>query len=270
MKQTDAKVSIIMGIYNCEDTLSRCIDSLLQQTFQDWQLIMCDDGSKDATYEQALLFQARYPEKIMVLKNPENKGLNYTLNRCLKAAKGVYVARQDADDYSTPERLQLEVDFLDQHPEYALVSGFKDHFDEAGIWGTCTEIKEPVMLDIFFGPPFCHAACMIRREALEQVGGYSVAERLLRVEDYHLWYKLYREGYRGYNLQQTIYLCEDDRKAYARRNLKNRFNEMYVKRLIIRSEGLSFWYHLHALKPLIVGLLPQNLYNYLHKQRLKN
>ena len=77
-----------MGMYNCADTLSEAIESILNQTMKEWELIMCDDGSSDATYEVAELYMKRYPEKMILLRNRENRGLNYTLNRCLKAAKG--------------------------------------------------------------------------------------------------------------------------------------------------------------------------------------
>lgn len=268
MKQP--KVSIIMGIYNCEQTLQRCFESLLQQTFTDWQLIMCEDGSQDNTYKIAKQIQKHHPEKVIVLRNQKNLGLNETLNRCLAVATGEYIARQDADDLSLPERLKLEVDFLDNHPEYALVSGRKDHFDEEGIWGNLGDVEKPTMKDIFFGPPFCHPASMMRNSVLRQVGGYSVAQRLIRVEDYHLWYKFYRAGFKGYNLQQTIYLYADDRKAYSKRNWQNRLNEMHLKHLILKEERLPWYYHLFALRPIIVGLLPTSIYHHLHRYRLRN
>jgi len=86
------EISVIMGMYNCADTLSEAIESILNQTMKEWELIMCDDGSSDATYEVAELYRKRYPEKMILLRNRENRGLNYTLNRCLKAAKGKYIA----------------------------------------------------------------------------------------------------------------------------------------------------------------------------------
>lgn len=91
-----------MGIYNCAETLPEAIDSVLTQTFSDWQLILCDDGSKDNTYGIAKEYQGRFPEKILLLQNEQNMGLNHTLNRCLQVASGEYVARMDGDDISLP------------------------------------------------------------------------------------------------------------------------------------------------------------------------
>ena len=77
-----AKISIIMGIYNCANTLPEAIDSILQQTYKDWEIVLCDDGSSDETYEVASDYQKQYPEKIILLRNESNTGLNHTLNRC--------------------------------------------------------------------------------------------------------------------------------------------------------------------------------------------
>lgn len=148
-----AKVSIIMGIYNCAATLPEAIDSILAQTFPDWQLVLCDDGSKDNTYAVAKAYQERIPDKIILLQNEQNMGLNHTLNRCLQAATGEYVARMDGDDVSLPSRLEKEVAFLDAHPEYAIVSSPMIFFDESGDWGRSYAIKEPTKRDFIKHSP---------------------------------------------------------------------------------------------------------------------
>ena len=79
------KISVIMGIYNCEKYLGNAIECILNQTYTNWELIMCDDGSSDSTYIIAENYKNKYPKKIKLLKNSTNKGLNYTLNRCLKS-----------------------------------------------------------------------------------------------------------------------------------------------------------------------------------------
>lgn len=190
-----ANVSIIMGIYNCAETLPEAIESILNQTYLNWELIMCDDGSSDDTWKIAIRYAEKYPDKIKILKNESNKGLNYTLNRCLKKATGKYIARMDGDDISMPERLEKEVSFLEEHKEYAIVSTPMIYFDEYGEWGEGKAIEIPQLKDFVFHPPFhCHAPCMIRKEAYDRVGGYTVDKRLLRYEDCNLWYKLYSKG----------------------------------------------------------------------------
>ena len=262
------KVSIIMGIYNCADTLEEAVESILQQTYDDWELIMCDDGSMDSTYEIATRFSRQY-ENIIAFQNEKNMGLNYTLNKCLEKAKGEYIARMDGDDISLPRRLEKEVAFLDQHKEYAIVSTNMIYFDENGEWGKSNMLEFPQKEDLVRATPFCHAPCMVRREAYEKIKGYSVDKKLLRVEDYHLWFKMYSEGYRGYNLKEALYKMRDDRNATQRRKYKYRINEAYVKWLIMTQFKLSTSSLIYVLRPLIVGLVPMSIYEYLHKRRMK-
>ena len=257
-----------MGIYNCADTLEEAVESILQQTYDDWELIMCDDGSQDNTYEIAEKFSKKY-EKIIVFQNEKNMGLNYTLNKCLGEAQGEYIARMDGDDISLPTRLEKEVFFLDRHKEYAIVSTNMVYFDENGDWGKSNMLELPQKEDLIKATPFCHAPCMVRREAYEKIKGYSVDKKLLRVEDYHLWFKMYSEGYKGYNLQEPLYKMRDDRNATQRRKFKYRINEAYVKRLIIKNFGLSIKNMVYIVKPIIVGIIPQFLYEYLHKKKMK-
>lgn len=261
-------ISVIMGIYNCGDTLSEAIECIVNQTFSDWELIMCDDGSNDDTYEIAISYKEKYPEKIIVLQNEKNRGLNYTLNKCLKQAKGKYIARMDGDDRCDKERFAIEINVLEKEPEIAIVSTDMEFFDESGVWGKISHPEYPVPEDFVKESPFCHAPCMVKREAYMKVKGYSVSDKLLRVEDYYLWIKMYKCGYRGKNIHKCLYQMRDDRNAYSRRSFKNRLNEYYVKRLAIRTFRLKKWNYLLALRPIIVGLLPNCVYDKLHKGRL--
>ncbi len=266
------KVSIIIGIYNCADTLSEAVESILEQSYTDWELIMCDDGSTDETLIVATEFARKYPDKIKIIKNESNKGLNYTLNRCLKIACGKYIARMDGDDISLPNRLETEVKFLDEHEEYAIVSTPMIYFDENGDWGKGKAIEIPQLKDFVFHPPFhCHAPCMIRKEAYESVGGYTVDRRLLRYEDCNLWYKLYAKGYRGYNLQEPLYKMRDDRNALKRRTMSSRLRAVYVQYSGFRMIHMPIKYYPYLIfefgKSIMIGLVPEGLYNYFHKKR---
>lgn len=261
-------ISVIMGIYNCEKTVGESIESILGQTYPHWQLILCDDGSSDGTYQAAQTYQQRYPEKIILLRNETNLGLNATLNKCLAHATGDYIARQDGDDVSLPTRFEKEIDFLEAHPEYAIVSTGMTHYDEHGEWGVQTFPERPAPRDFMRGSPIAHAPCLVRKEAYLAVHGYSVSPWLLRVEDYHLWYKMYMKGYYAYNIQESLYLFRDDRDAQGRRSMRNRVNECYVKWLIFRDmkPGLSTLPYL--FRPIAVGLLPGFLYQHLHRKKL--
>ena len=256
-----------MGIYNCAPTLAEALDSLYSQTFKEFKVILCDDGSTDDTFSIASEYSKRH-KNIILIKNDKNMGLNYTLNHCLKYADTEYVARMDGDDISFPTRFEKEILFLDNHPEFAIVSTPMIYFDEQGEFGRGKGGFEPNKHAFIYGTPFCHAPCMVRRVAYEDVGGYSISPKLLRVEDYHLWLKMYAKGYRGYNLSECLYAMRDDRNALARRKWKGSINEMNVHLLACRKLHLPLKGYLYSFMPILKQLLPRPIYMYFHKRKL--
>lgn len=261
-------ISVLMGIYNCADTLPAAIDCILAQTVTDWELILCDDGSKDNTYAVAEGFRQQHPDKIILIKNEKNMGLNYTLNHCLSKATGEFIARMDGDDLCSPDRFEKELAALAEHPEMAVVSTNMTYFDETGTWGQSNAKPSPQPIDLMYGTPFCHAPCMARREAICAVGGYTDDPKYLRVEDYDLWIKLYAAGHRGMNLPEPLYQMRDDRNAFSRRKFKYRINEARVICKAVRLLKLPKWGYIRAARPILVGLMPAWLYKRLHKARL--
>lgn len=262
------RISVAIGIYNCAFTLQEALDSLYTQTYKDFEIILCDDGSKDDTWLIAERNKKQHPN-IILLRNDKNMGLNFTLNRCLSVAHGEYIARMDGDDISLPTRFEKEIQFLDSHPEYAIVSCPMIYFDENGDFRTgVARTNFPEKKDFVQGTPFCHAPCMVRREAYLKVGGYSVDKKLLRVEDYHLWMKMYAAGFKGAVLNEPLYKMRDDRNAVARRTFRNRVNEAYVRHIGFKMLGLPWFYQIYTLRPLLVGLLPRPVYIYFHKKKL--
>lgn len=261
------EVSIIMGVYNCEATLSQAIDSIINQTYKNWELIICDDGSSDETFDIAKQYEKKY-SNIHVCQNSMNQGLNETLNKCLAYAKGKYIARMDGDDISLPTRLEKEINFLKNNPQYSIVSTPMIYFDENGDFGKSTMINIPTKYDVIKGTPFCHAPCMVKKEAYAIVNGYSTNKKTLRVEDYDLWVRMLSLGYKGYNLDECLYKMRDDRNAYNRRKFKYRINESYVKYKAYKSLELPKRYFIYVFRPIIVGLLPKTIYKKLHLKKL--
>ena len=270
----EPRVSIIMGIYNCAKTLPEAIESILAQSYEGWKLIMCDDGSQDETYAVAERYREDYPDRIILLRNPKNMGLNYTLNHCLQAADTEYIARMDGDDLCAPTRLEKELGFLDAHPEFAIVSCPMIMFDEQGQWGQTSVIERPQIDDFCTHTPFfCHAASMIRSEAMKKVGGYTVDPKFLRVEDCNLWFKLYAQGYRGANLTEPLYMMRDDRNATHRRNLKARINGCYVLYDGFRQLNMPLLKYRYVVRNVVIETLkccvPSGIYDYLHKNKYR-
>lgn len=258
-----------MGIYNCQDTLAEAIDSILAQTYTNWELILCDDGSSDNTLNIAEEYKRKFPDKIIILQNSINLGLNATLNRCLECATGEYIARMDGDDRCSAVRFETEIKVLEQEPDIAIVSTDMEYFDESGTWGKISHPTYPKKEDFLHGTPFCHAPCMVRKEAYDAVGGYSVDKKIIRVEDYHLWLKMYVAGYRGKNVHTVLYQMRDDRNAYGRRKFKYRINAVRVRKMVVKEFKLPVRNYVYVLRPILVGLLPRFVYNRLHKKRLK-
>lgn len=269
-RATPRRISVAMGTYNCAPTLAESIDSLLAQTFTDWELIMCDDASTDSTLEIAREYERKY-DNIKVISHSRNQGLAASLNDCIAQCSpgSEFIARQDGDDISLPTRFETQVKFLDAHPEYALVSTAMINFDQSGDWGVQRKPCKPTRRTFANTSPFCHAPVMMRQNALEQVGFYTVSPLLRRGQDFWLWHKFYLAGFKGYNLQEPYYKMRDDRAASSRRTFKSRLQGARVQIQVMRNLGLSPWLYPKALRGIIVGLLPKPLYDYLHKKNIQ-
>lgn len=255
-----------MGIYNCAPTLAEAVESICGQTYSDWELILCDDGSTDETLAIASEL-AKKDSRIRVIRNSRNLGLAQTLDRCASVAKGEYFGRMDGDDVSLPSRLAKLVDALDANPSAAVVSSWMISFDEHGDWGEVRTKPNPTKEDFVAGTPFCHAPCMMRREAFEKVGGYGDDPWIIRAEDYNLWFKFYAVGLRGINLQEPLYRVRDDQSAMTRRTLRARLNETVVRWRGFKSLGLPWLTRLKAIRPLLVWAIPSPIYRWLRRRR---
>lgn len=268
-----ARISVLMGIYNCGSTLQEALDSLYAQTYQDFKIILCDDGSSDNTLAIAEQ-NARLHPNVVVIKNERNMGLNYTLNHCLEHADTEYCARMDGDDVCDPTRFEKQIKFMDEHPELALCSTPMYMFDEKGKWGETKCIPFPTKIDVITRiPSFTHAAVMIKTCVYKEVGGYTISDCLLRVEDCHLWFKIYAAGYIGGNLTEPLYGMRDDHQAIKRRNWKARRNSIYVTWCGYRMLHMPYYKYpkllLHSIVEIAKFLMPNRLYEYFHHKTNK-
>lgn len=259
------EISVLMGGYNCADTLAEAVGCLLRQSVSDWELLLCDDGSTDGTYAVAQKLALSDP-RIHLLKNEKNLGLPKTLNRCAALAKAPYLARMDGDDRCDPSRFEKELAVI-RRGQYAVVSCGMTFFDENGVWGQKMYRETPQKSDFAGNSPFCHAGAMIRKDAFDAVGGYSEDENRLRVEDFDLWFRLYQAGFEGYNIPEPLYAMRDDRNAVSRKKFRYRINEFILKRRIAKEFKLGIAAEIGALRPLLLGLCPAFLYRILHRAK---
>lgn len=248
-----------MGVYNEEKYVSRAIDSILGQSYKDWRLWICDDGSTDKTLEILYMYEKQFPEKINIIANEKNLGLTDSLNMLIKKTSAKYIARMDGDDICQKERLATEKNFLDINEEYAVVGSIVNKFDENGIFAVSKYPEFPQKKDLLWNSPFAHPTIMIRRDILLKLNGYRNIKKTSRCEDYDLWMRLYEEGYKGYNIQIPLLDYYEGRTSYKKRKYKYRICEAKTRYEGFKKNKLLPLGFVFILKPLITGLIPARI-----------
>ena len=187
MDKQSPQISVVMSVYNGGKYVREAVESILNQTFTDFELIVIDDGSTDGTSE---ILASYNDSRIILLINEKNIGLPASLNKGISVARGDYIARMDADDVCLPERFGLQVKFLDNHPEIGVLGGNISIIDLLGVQirtlnylSSHAEIKWLMC----FENPIAHSTVMMRTKLLNQLGGYL---NYNASEDYDLWQRM--------------------------------------------------------------------------------
>ena len=177
-------ISVLMPAYNAEKYIAQAIESILGQTYDDFEFIIINDCSKDRTEEIILSYN---DQRIVYLKNEQNLGVALTLNRGLAVAKGEFIARMDADDISLPDRLEKQVAFLQDNKDVAVLGTNVETFNEEGTICTGWSATDPeqMKVDLLFACGLAHPSVMMRTEVIRNLGGYDPDFNGL--EDYELW-----------------------------------------------------------------------------------
>ena len=252
-------VSVLMGVYyRRADTalLRRSIESVLNQTVHDFELLICDDGSTDAAL--ALLDKmADKDGRIRLVRNGALFSLPQKLNACLAESTGGYIARMDDDDFSHPDRFAAQVDALCSHPDIAFVGSVVNLCRSGETVGVRGLPEYPEVKDFYFTQPYIHPTLMFRREALLAVGGYSEDRYCDLCEDYDLLLRLYANGFRGMNLQEALFDYTVPETAKGSRKMRHRWNETVTRWRRFRELGVLPGALPYVVKPLAVGLVPE-------------
>lgn len=265
-------ISVIMGVYNCKDLelLKQSVQSIINQTYQNWEFIICNDGSTDDTLE-SLKTISKMDQRIRILSYKENVGLNYALNTCIAAANGEFLARQDDDDISEPLRFEKQVAFLIEHNDYDIVGTTAKIYDNKGYWGDYLVPQFPCVKDFFWNSPFIHPSTMIRSSSISKAGGYRVAKETRRCEDYDLFMRMYSMGMKGYNIQEQLYcyrMINDPNKTY--RPMKYRVDEAKVRYIGFKNMGgklLCLKTLPYIFKPIIIGCIPSQIFSIIRRKQ---
>lgn len=197
-------VSVVMSVYNAERYLREAIDSILAQTFTDFEFVIVDDGSKDASLSILRDYEKRDTRFKIISR--ANKGLTVSLNEALGVVRGELIARMDADDVALPKRFQQQVDFLAAHPDVVCVGGSVELVDPYGVHiGVVNYPTDHAEIDARLlqgeGGVIPHPATMLRTAAVRAVGNYR--EQYNNSEDLDLWLRLAETG-RVANLPDVV------------------------------------------------------------------
>ena len=261
-------ISVLMGVYNTKNKeyLEKSLKSILNQTYSDFELIICDDGSTNDCIKWAKEI-VNNDKRVVFIKNKSNRGLAYTLNHCLEVAKGKYIARMDDDDISHLDRFEKQMKYLKEN-NVDLVSNNINVFDENGIYNTLKYPKHITKKDFLFNSPIVHPSIMAKRECFDIVDGYRNISKTVRVEDYDLFMRMFSKGIKMDVIQEILLDYRDDRDNTKRRKkYKYRINEFKVRLEGFKTLKLMPIGLLYSIKPLIVGILPVSVITWIKKKR---
>jgi len=195
-----------MPVYNCEIYLAESIESILNQTFNNFEFLIIDDGSSDRSLEIVRSFD---DTRIRLVCNDENSGLTECLNIGLQMARGEYIARMDADDISLPQRLKKQIQYLNENPQSAAVGCFWETIDTDSKTKDCTylPVREHTCSFMIFGwgeQPIGHPCSTYRTEVIRQLDGYRSEYPV--AEDADLWFRMISAGHKMTNIPEILFL----------------------------------------------------------------
>ena len=204
MESNDPKISVLMTVYNSERYLRTAIESVLNQSLKDFELIILDDCSTDSSWSIIEKY-ASQDERIVAIKNEVNLGGCQNLNKGLKILRGKYMARHDNDDWSYPDRLERQFNYMESHPEVGIVGGAIELIDKNGktIGKRTYNLSDlEIRKKIFRYSPFAHPLVMVRKSVLDKVGCFYDPS-FAPADDYDLWFRIGKES-KFANLPDTL------------------------------------------------------------------
>lgn len=235
-------VSIILPAYNCEKYISEAVTSILTQVYDNFELIVINDGSSDRTAE---ILGTITDQRLRVINNPGNQGLIYSLNKGIAESKGEYIARMDADDIATNDRIEKQVHWLLHHPDTSAVGCFIRRIDESGAelpdWKldrqtyTSTSIKEAMPKENCLA----HPTVMVRAAVLRHFG-YNAKQK--NIEDYDLWLRMLADDLVIEKIPQPLLYYRDHGSSVTNTYLKNKnpfFKNYQCKRRFLAGQVRS-------------------------------
>ena len=263
------EVSIIITAYNADKYISDSINSIINQTFKKWILIAVDDGSSDRTFEILNSFKKSLKNQFILIKNDKNLGINNSLNKAIKKVNTPFFTRQDADDLSLPNRLEILINFLKQNTKYQFVSSRMRSIDDKNLIFPINLIKNPKKSDFIVSLPYCNAPTLFRSSVLKKVHFNPSKIFKKRFEDYEFFFQCISNNFNGYNVENITYLVRQDLNYYSKIVPTQRIVEAYLKYKIFIKFRLNLISIFHIFMPLIKIFIPIKIYKALLKSYYK-
>ncbi len=191
MNNDNPKISVLMPAYNTEKYIGEAIESILNQTFKDFEFIIIDDGSSDKTWEIIQKY-AKMDDRVVALKNEKNLGISPTRNKLIKSSNGEYIVWQDSDDISLACRIEKQYNFMEENPEVGICGGWLQFFNKNGNLSIRKYASDDKNLRkrIFRYSPVAQPVAIVRREILEKTGLFN--NLLIQAEDLDLSFRIGR------------------------------------------------------------------------------
>lgn len=205
-KRLNPKITVVMPVYNGEKYLDMAINSILNQTFTDFELIMVDDSSTDNSVK---IINSYQDQRIKLIKNNVNLGIPKSRNKCLQESLGEYVAFLDCDDYAYPSRLAEQFEFMEKNPDFGMVGSWVELMDEnSDFTGEVWKMEEPeqkIPCRLLFHNYFANSAVFVRRSALcdVEINGQFFKEDYPNAQDYDLWVRISKK-FKVWNIQKVL------------------------------------------------------------------
>jgi glycosyltransferase involved in cell wall biosynthesis len=229
-------ISVIMPVFNGESFLPKAIESILNQTFHDFELIIINDGSTDNT--NSIIEKYKVIDKRIIVKNQENKGLTKSLNIALSMAKGKYIARHDADDISLSVRFEKQIYWLINQKYEAVFS--RAYYNSKKRITPRFSYLFPKYILLNFINPFIHGSMIVKKKIMLNIGGYD--ENFIYSQDYKLYCDLIENNLKYKYIIEPLYILnthnnsiskqKTNEQAYYAKLAKKRYNKIFVKKII--------------------------------------
>lgn len=257
-------ISVIMGFHNSGEYLKTSIESILNQTYSNFELILIDDCSTDNSYFVAKLYESK-DKRVRLLQNSKNMGLTATLNRGINAASGEFIARMDDDDISVETRFEKQLNFILSN-NIDVVGSNCINIDSFGNKTGCRKYPEKdkdikKVLPIY--NPICHPSVMIKKKTVFDTGLYN--EKFKTTQDYELWFRMTAFNATFHNIQEPLLLYRESRSVNKRKTFKYRLNDIKVRIAGYRYIKLPFYKWVYLFIPFILGIVPMRFFKLLKK-----